>query len=333
MNHKSTNYDPTAYAADAMLTPCEVWGRGAFLHLCFSSVGCRFHKAGYCTMCNYGAGENISKEEALRTINQELERRSEPVLELLLGTCGSILDEEEMPWQTLETILTRIGRESIPTVLLETHYTTVTPWKLRRIQELLPRSEVVIEMGFESADPHVLKHSLNKFMDLEGLAQTTALIKAAGMGVVLNVFLGAPHLTLREQIGDAQKAVEWAVAHSSDRVVVFPANIKPNTPLWDLYQQNRYQRISHWALIELLDSLDDAHLGRIELSWYGDRQKIGKSTTAIPPESCPDCDDTIFDFYHDFIVSPTPRERRALLQKIKALPACSCRKKFLAALN
>lgn len=333
MNHEHPYNDPTDHAADEMLTPCEIWGRGAFLHLCFSSVGCRFRKAGYCTMCNYGAGKNISADEALRAIDQALEQRREPIQELLLGTCGSILDEAEMSWQTLECILTRISRETIPTVLLETHYTTVNLQKLRRIKELLPGSEVVIEMGFESANPYVLKHCLNKFLDLDQLAQTTALIKKAGMGVVLNVFLGSPYLTLREQIDDAKNAVEWAVAHGADRVVVFPANIKPNTPLWDMYQQGYYQRISHWALIELMDRLDDAHLERIELSWYGDRQKIGKSTAAIPPESCPDCDEAVFTFYRDFIVSFTSQERRELLQKIKALPICSCRKKFLAALN
>lgn len=311
-----------------MPIPCEVWGRGSFLHLCFSSVGCRYRKSGYCTMCNYGAGENITPEEALAVIDRELEGREEPVVELLLGTCGSILDEAEMSWDTLECILSRIAREAIPTILLETHYTTVSEWKLQRIQELLPNSEVVIEMGFESADPVVLRDSLHKFMDLEKLAQTMALIKGVGMGVVLNVFLGVPHLTVREQIDDAKKAVEWAVTHSVDRVVVFPSNIKPNTVIWDLYQQKRYRRISHWAVVELLSRLDDECLSRIELSWYGDRQKVGKSTEAIPPESCEDCDGAIFAFYQSFILCFDPQQRRTLVRNIKKHAMCSCREKF-----
>lgn len=313
---------------DEMPTPCEVWGRGSFLHLCFSSVGCRYRKSGYCTMCNYGAGENVTSAEALAVIDRELKGRAEPVVELLLGTCGSILDEAEMSWDTLECILSRIAREAIPTILLETHYTTVSAWKLQRIRELLPNSEVVIEMGFESADPAVLRDSLHKFMDLEKLAQTTALIKGMGMGVVLNVFLGAPYLTVREQIDDAKKAVEWAVVHDADRVVVFPSNIKPNTAIWDLYHQNRYRRISHWAVIELLSRLDDECLSRIELSWYGDRQKEGKSTAVIPPESCNDCDKVIFDFYRSFIPCFDPQRRRTLVCNIKKHAMCSCRERF-----
>lgn len=320
--------DNRPHMTDRMLIPCEVWGRGSFLHLCFSSVGCRYRKMGYCTMCNYGAGENITPKEALEVIDQELMGREESVMELLLGTCGSILDETEMSWDTLERILARISRESIPTVLLETHYTTVSEWKLRRIRELLPDSEVVIEMGFESADPAVLKNSLHKYMDLDKLAKTAALIKEMGMGVVLNVFLGAPYLNLREQIDDAKRAVEWAVAHGSDRVVVFPANIKPNTEIWDLYRQNQYQRISHWAVVELLSRLDDECLSRIELSWYGDRQKVGKSTEAIPPESCEDCDEAIFDFYRRFIPCFDPQQRRTLVRDIKQYAICSCRERF-----
>lgn len=314
--------------ADEIQTPCEVWGRGSFLHLCFSSVGCRYRKSGYCTMCNYGAGENVISAEALAVIDRELKGRAEPVVELLLGTCGSILDEAEMSWDTLECILSRIAREAIPTILLETHYTTVSAWKLQRIRELLPNSEVVIEMGFESADPAVLRDSLHKFMDLKKLAQTTALIKGMGMGVVLNVFLGAPYLTVREQIDDAKKAVEWAVVHDADRVVVFPSNIKPNTAIWDLYHQNRYRRISHWAVIELLSRLDDECLSRIELSWYGDRQKEGKSTAVIPPESCNDCDKVIFDFYRSFIPCFDPQRRRTLVCNIKKHAMCSCRERF-----
>jgi hypothetical protein len=64
-----------------------------------------------------------------------------------------------------------------------------------------------------------------------------ALIKKNGMGVVLNVFLGAPYLNLREQIDDAKKAIEWAVAHGSDRVVVFPAK---NTELFAGKNTNVY---------------------------------------------------------------------------------------------
>lgn len=323
------NKSPAAdTAADKMLVPCEVWGRGSFLHLCFSSVGCRYRKLGYCTMCNYGAGENVSAVEAIAAIDRALEDRKEPVVELLLGTCGSILDESEMPWDTLVQILSRVAQESIPTVLLETHYTTVTKWKLQRIQELLPGSEIVIEMGFESANPVVLRDSLHKYMDLDKLVQTVTLIKEMGMGVVLNVFLGAPYLNLREQINDAKKAVEWAVSHGSDRVVVFPANIKMNTPIWDLYQQNQYRRISHWAVVELLNRLDDECLSRIELSWYGDRQKVGKSTEAIPPESCEDCDAAIFDFYRSFIPCFDVQQRRMLVRAINKSAMCSCRERF-----
>lgn len=333
MDSKMLQLNKTKHFADAMLTPCEVWGRGGFLHLCFSSIGCRFRKAGHCTMCNYGYGANVSAEEAICHIDRALDEHREPVEELLLGTCGSILDEEEMPWTVLEKILRRLAQEELPTIILETHYTTITQQKLCRIRELLPKSEVVIELGFESANPKVLKESLKKYLDLDRLAQTIALIKQENMGVVLNAFLGAPKLSAREQIADTKAAVEWAVTHGADRVVVFPANIKPNTELWDMYQRGEYNRVSHWALIELLDQLDDNLLARVELSWYGDRQSLGKSLDAIPPESCPACNEEVFSFYQSFVECIDPHKRRLLLKKVRAAEQCECRCKFLRTLE
>ena len=329
MDSKMLQLNKIKHFADAMSTPCEVWRRGAFLHLCFSSVGCRFRKTGHCTMCNYGYGANVSAEEAIWHIDQALDEHNEPVMELLLGTCGSILDEAEMPWNVLEKILRRLAQEELPTIILETHYTTITQQKLCRIRELLPKSEVVIELGFESANPKVLKESLKKYLDLDKLAQTMALIKQANMGVVLNAFLGAPKLSAREQIADTKAAVEWAVSHGADRVVVFPANIKPNTELWDMYQRGVYNRVSHWALIELLDQLDDNLLARVELSWYGDRQNLGKSLDAIPPESCPACNKEIFDFYQEFTSCFDAKKRKKLLYEISTFHHCDCRRRFL----
>lgn len=333
MDSKLSQINKPQYTADTMLTPCEVWGRGGFLHLCFSSIGCRFHKAGYCTMCNYGSGTNVSAEEAIWHIDQALKKCTEPVVELLLGTCGSILDETEMSWNILETILRRLAHEKIPTIILETHYTTITRQKLRCIQRLLPDSEVVIELGFESANPKVLKESLNKYMDLEKLAQTMTLIKQEKMGVVLNVFLGAPFLSVQEQIIDAKQSIKWAVENGADRVVVFPANIKPNTALWDMYQKGTYRRISHWSLLTLLNQLDDGLLERIELSWFGDRQNLGKSLNALPPESCPDCSKEVFNFYQLFIEQFDSSRRRELLHNIHSMPYCNCRRKFLDSLR
>jgi len=315
------------------LHPCEVWGHGDFLHICFSSVGCRFREAGYCTMCDYGGGRNITAEEAVSGLKKALSGAGCTVREILLGTCGSILDEREMLPPVLDAVLEAVHESGVPAVILETHYTTVTPEVLARVREALPDREVVIELGFESANPQVLEHSLCKYMDLDALANTVLLIRQFGMTAVLNVFLGAPFLTPEKQIQDAQSSIAWAAERGAGRVVVFPANVKPNTLLWRLYQEGSYRRISHWMLIELLRRLDDTLLEKVELSWYGDRQEAGRDTQVLPPESCPECRPLLMAFYRAFMEDFDPQRRRGLLRRLCGQAACSCRETFLAELG
>jgi radical SAM enzyme (TIGR01210 family) len=315
------------------LRPCVVWGHGDFLHICFSSVGCRFREAGYCTMCDYGGGGGITAEEAVSGLKAALAHAACAVREILLGTCGSILDHREMAQPVLNAVLKAVYDSGIPTVILETHYTTVTPEILSRLQEALPGREIVMELGFESSDPWVLEHSLCKYMDLNALSDTVALIQSFGMGAVLNVFLGAPFLTPEQQLRDAENSIAWAVSHGASRAVVFPANIKPNTLLWQLYQENAYHRLSHWMLIELLWRLDDTLLEKVELSWYGDRQEAGQCTEILPPESCPECHPLLMAFYRAFMEDFDPRQRRRLLEDLRHKTHCSCKDAFLASLD
>ena len=309
---------------------CEVWGHDGFLHICFSSVGCRFREAGYCTVCDYGSGRNITEKEAVKGTKQAILSSKFDIQEILLGTCGSILDQREMPHNVLRSILETVYSFHIPSVILETHYTTVNDQILDWIATLLPNREIVIEMGFESANTNVLEYSLGKYIDLQALADTIRCILRHGMYPVLNVFLGAPFLTSREQIMDTIKAVAWAFEHGASRVVIFPANIKPNTLLWKLWKNGDYHRISQWMLIQTLSQLNDFSLERVDISWFGDRQEAGKHTYALPPESCQNCKSELMNFYQNFQLNHSAKYRRDLLNQLYDRHVCNCRKNFLA---
>ena len=69
-----------------------------------------------------------------------------------------------MSFHVLHTILNIVHEARIPTVILETHYVTVTDQVLTQISELLSDREVVIELGLESAEPQVLDRSLGKYI-------------------------------------------------------------------------------------------------------------------------------------------------------------------------
>ena len=143
-------------ARDTTPMPIELVGRwktGNTLQTFFSSVGCRFRDAGCCSMCNYGGYRNLTEEEAVDGLVYVLSEESEIPKELLLGTCGSILDEREMSWEVLEAVLRKVMEYPIPTIIFETHYTTIQSELLQKLKSCLPGREIVIELGFESANP------------------------------------------------------------------------------------------------------------------------------------------------------------------------------------
>lgn len=312
------------------LPRCTAWKKGSFLQLVFSSSGCRYRSMGCCTMCDYGQGCNLDVDTALSSLEKAWNRYGAGVDELLLGSCGSVLDEQEISKDVLTAILEFVQKHPVNTLLLETHYTTVTAKRLEFLRQQVPSVEnIVIELGLESANEWVLNSCINKYMDLDQLKKKIDLIHEFGMNVTVNVFLGAPFLSVSEQLQDTIHTVLWAKKHNADNIVIFPANIKENTLLGYLYRTGRYQRPSAWQLAELLRLLPKDVFGMIELSWYGDRQKKGVSTESLPPQACDQCETILLNFFDAFSSEQDPRQRFQMLDTLFSLKNnCSCYAEF-----
>lgn len=302
----------------------RIWGYGSFMHVCFESVGCRFRKHGYCLICDYGAGKNVKAQTAIKILNEAVEKWPYKVDRLLLGTCGSILDPVEMSRDTLCSILNSVSRMKAEHVLLETHYTTICEEVLDLVHQALPHKKIYIEMGLESANPEVLEKSIRKYMDLSLLQKSMRVIADHGMNTILNVFLGAPFLTEQEQIDDAYAAIRWALHNGASEVVIFPANLKPGTELWDMYQAGRYHRISHRLVLALLARLNEQELECISVSWYGDRQYAGIDTDILAPSVPDGCQIELMDFYRAFMQNFNGLYRKQLIRQIQETIATLC---------
>lgn len=179
-------------------------------------------------------------------------------------------------------------------------------------------------MGLESSNENVLHNSLHKYMYLPDLAACVKQIHSFSFHPILNVFVGAPGLTTREQYDDALSSLRWAYSHGAEEVVLFPANIKPGTELYEDYRQQRYNRISHWLLIEILNSLTDEELSRTSVSWYGDRQEKGISREAVPPDDCSRCHTDLMRFYERYMSDFRADHRREALEEVCRKAKCGC---------
>lgn len=310
-----------------------------FIHCCIESQGCRFNRnSGACIMCDYGIGRNLTPDELKQALEQDLQPFTASVSTVLFGSYGSIFDTEEVSAECFDVLLDFIARQGIRTVIFETHCCTVNESVLAKIKEKLCDygKTVVIEMGYESCEPYILKNCLNKVLDLNQLCHAMGMIHQYSMEVSLNVFLGAPFLSGKEQLDTTVQSVEWAFENGADSVVVFPCNIKPFTLLYQLYKNNLYEPISQWMLVELLSRIPEEKLDRITLSWYGDRGNFYENNQfpLIPPMDCEKCHNDILAFYRFFMKEPLCTRRKQLIEDfIHREMNCDCRNRFLESLK
>lgn len=318
--------------------PLTLWQPSPrFVHCCIESRGCKFsNTCGACVMCDYGRGRNLSPAELACALREQLLPYAGKLDTLLIGSYGSVLDEYEVSPECLEELLRFLREFPVHSLILETHCATVTKEKLAHIRAVLPAEiKITIEMGYESCDPFVLQHCLNKPLDLWQLSQTICMIGEMGMYSCCNVFLGAPFLSPADQLESARQSILWACRQGADSIVLFPANIKPFTLLRKLYDAGVYSPVPQWMIPALLRRLPPDILKKIGLSWYGNRENVynDDSLSLIPPVDCDGCHELLFDFYRDFLQAEDGKRRAELTEALwNAKTTCSCRDKLLSSL-
>ncbi len=315
--------------------PLTLWHTSkSFLQCCIESQGCRFSQVGgSCIMCDYGIGRNLTALELKDALENILLPNLSGIKTILFGSYGSVFDEYEISEECFDVILDFAANHVFESIIFETHYSTVTSEKLKKIKNAIGgKSRITIEMGYESCDEYILRNCIRKYMNLEDLKKTVKIIHDEGMIVSLNIFIGAPFISTQEQTLTAVQSIEWAFLNGADCIVVFPSNIKPFTLLYYLYKAGYYSRISQWQIIDVLNHLPVEFLGRVFLSWYGDRKNFYEHNQypLLPPIDCEKCHDSIFSFYQSFFNSNNDRLRKKLLNNlINTNLGCSCKAEYL----
>lgn len=317
-------------------TNCIIRKRGDLLHICLNSPGCRFRKSGSCTMCDYGQGSQLTEQE-IEPVLLEIKKAAVGMRSILIGTLGSVLDPTELSMECLEMICEEINHIPSKTIIFETHYSFIDEGICQWLRQHLPEKDIVIEVGLESADKFVQEKCLNKKIDIDLLKSKIDLLHVYGMSVTANTFLGAPFLSVAEQIDDAEKTINWAINNGVDSVVVFPANIRKYTLLDELYKNGKYFLVQQWEIFELLCRIPSFFLNRIYLAWYGDWIDIDENGECSnhPPYACKKCEGKWMEFYHEFLFEKDNSKRELLLQthRKELSSGCGCRDQFEKSMN
>lgn len=296
--------------------------------ICFKSKGCSNYLNGFCIMCDYGVGTNITPKELEIAFDNALKESKDEIRVLLLNSFGSILDQNEISEECLNILLEKIKDTNIKNIIFETHYTTITEKKLNLIKKVLFDKNVIFELGLETSNQQVRENNLLKYIDNNKFIDTIQLIHSYGMKVITNIIVGIPFLNEEEQVKNAVESIRWCFNNDVDEVDLFPMNIRPYTLLRELYEKKEYEIISHWMLIEVLSKIPEHYLKDIYIAWYGNRDlEYDNSLKSIFPTSCTACEDNLFQFYELYLKNKDSDYRKYLINDLIANKKCKCYKK------
>lgn len=320
------------------ITPKEklytTYENNGVFQICFKSRGCTNYLQGSCIMCDYGLGTNITLEEIDKAFDMAISESKQNIKFLLLNTYGSILDTNEISNECFLKLLEKLKQTNIKRIIFETHYTTITKEKLNLIKNELKDKIIIFELGFETSNETIRKNNLLKTIDNNKFIETINLIHSFDMEVIVNLLVGIPFFTPKQQLEDALNSINFCINHNANEIDLFPINIKPYTLLKELYKNKEYDIISHFLLIEVLNRIPLEHLSKIYLAWYGNRElEYNNNEHSIFPKSCSKCYPKLMGFYKQFLENNDPNYRKLLIKDLIKNTECNCYNELLKSIK
>lgn len=304
-----------------------IYASNGTYQLYFATVGC----SRACSMCIYGYCEYFDEQEAIAELEELV--FPEDINILVLEASGSFLDEREISKTLRRKVFDKILQiKTLKYIDIETHYTTITDEILEEISSISKyyKVEIGFEFGIESVNQDVLK-LYNKDIDFERLLDVIYKAYKYNISCDLNFLVGAPTLTINEQIEDTISSIYWMIKNCPNETVavLFPINIKSFTLIGELYKIGKYKLIYSWEFIEVLDRIPKEYLNRITIAWWGNRVNLYDGKEEIKhPYSCGECHEKLQKFYEKFYMEREVCKRKKLLEDIKKIH-CECRETFI----
>jgi radical SAM enzyme (TIGR01210 family) len=302
-SRKDETYDPrepTRVWLDEDNTPDGVYDS---LTIILNTGGCRWARAGGCTMCGYVAesveGGTVPHDALMEQVDacldHERDHADEPAALVKIYTSGSFLDEREVPAETRRAIAEtfadreRIVVESLPDFVDE-----------GKVRDFTDRSlETDVAVGLETATDRVRSDCVNKYFDFADFEAACAETVAAGGGVKAYLLMKPLFLSESEAIADMKRSVRRCVAvEGCHTVSMNPTNVQRHTMVEDVYHDGGYRPPWLWSVCQVLESTADAD-GIVVSDPVGHGSDRG-------PHNCGECDDRVQRAIKDFDLRQDP---------------------------
>jgi radical SAM enzyme (TIGR01210 family) len=298
---KQKHYDPhepTRVWLDEDNTPDGVYQS---LTIILNTGGCRWARAGGCTMCGYVAesveGGSVTHDALMDQIEACLEHERENADEqsglVKIYTSGSFLDEREVGAETRRAIAEtfadrdRIVVESLPDFVEADRLADFTSVGL----------ETDVAIGLETATDRIRHECVNKYFDFSAFVTASEEADAAGTGIKAYLLLKPPFLSESEALDDMIDSVERC-AEYAHTVSMNPTNVQRYTMVDDLYFRGGYRPPWLWSVAAVLRETTDAPT--IVVS-----DPVGHGSDR-GPHNCGECDDRVQTAIKDFDLRQDP---------------------------
>jgi radical SAM enzyme (TIGR01210 family) len=302
-SRKDETYDPrepTRVWLDEDNTPDGVYDS---LTIILNTGGCRWARAGGCTMCGYVAesveGGTVAHEDLVtqveKCLDHEAENAAEPAGQIKIYTSGSFLDEREIPAETRQAIAEtfadrdRMVVESLPDFVAEEKISDFTDHGI----------ETDIAIGLETATDRVRHDCVNKYFDFSEFERAAEDAADAGAGIKAYLLLKPPFLSESEAIEDMKRSIRrCSEVDNCHTVSMNPTNVQRHTMVEELYFNDGYRPPWLWSVAEILEST-------VETDAIVVSDPVGHGSDR-GAHNCGECDDRVQRAIKDFDLRQDP---------------------------
>jgi len=285
------------------------------LTIIFKSAGCRWGKAGGCTMCGYVydcASEPPTLEDYKTQLGKAMRRAEKfPEFMVKIFTSGSFLDEQEVPREARDAILkTLADNPKVAKVLVETRPNFVTEENVQDCIKILEDKPFELAFGLETSSDRIRKDSINKgftFRDFVGAAE---IAKKHGVTIKAYLMLKPPFLSERQALEDIAHSIDDTAPYA-DTISINLCNVQKGTFVEALWEKGQYRPPWLWSIVEILQKAKTAHPN---LPLMSDPVGAGSKRG---PHNCKICSSDVADSLRTFSLTQDPAD----LNKVE----CECK--------
>lgn len=301
--------------------PTRVWidedrtpdGVQQSLTIILNTGGCRWARAGGCTMCGYVAesveGGTVPHPALMDQLDvalaHEAEKADRPCPLVKIYTSGSFLDEREVPVESRQEIArTFNNRERLVVESLPDFVTA------ERLEDFLSHDLAVdVAVGLETANDRIRHDCINKYFDFDDFVVAAEMARDVGAGIKAYLLLKPPFLTESEAVEDMVDSIRRCMPYAHT-VSMNPTNVQRYTMVNELYFNGGYRPPWLWSICAVLERTADE--GGIVVS-----DPVGAGSDR-GPHNCGECDERVSNAIKDFSLRGDP----SVFEQID----CSCRR-------